>query len=82
MNGVDGIVFTGGIGENDQMLRETVCQKLTYLGITFDAAANRGKGERRISGSDSPVAVWVIPTNEELVIARDTRDVVERLQAQ
>ncbi|MDB4897119.1 MAG: acetate kinase [Firmicutes bacterium] len=82
MNGVDGIVFTGGIGENDRLLRKTVCQKLTYLGITFDPAANRGKGERRISGSDSHVAVWVIPTNEELVIARDTRDLVERLQAQ
>jgi acetate kinase len=82
MDGVDGIIFTGGIGENDRLLRKTVCQKLTYLGITLDSAANGGKGERRISGSDSRVEVWVIPTNEELVIARDTRDLVERLQAQ
>lgn len=82
MNGVDGIVFTGGIGENDRLLRETVCQKLTYLGITVDSEANGGKGERRISGSDSQVEVWVIPTNEELVIARDTRDLVERLRAE
>lgn len=79
MNGVDGIVFTGGIGENSKLLRETLCQNLSYLGVTFDAAGNAGNGERRISGPDSRVAVWVIPTNEELVIARDTLDLVAHL---
>jgi acetate kinase len=79
MDGVDGIIFTGGIGENDRLLRQTICQNLTYLGITFDAEANQAKGERRISGADSQVEVWVIPTNEELVIARDTRDLVKGL---
>lgn len=79
MNGVDGIIFTGGIGENSKLVRETVCRNLSYLGVTFDEEANRAKGERRISGAESKVEVWVIPTNEELVIARDTRDLVASL---
>lgn len=81
MNGADGIIFTGGIGENDWLLRERVCQNLSFMGITFDPAANkdRARGERRISSPDSKVEVWVIPTNEELVIARDTRDLVGKL---
>lgn len=77
MDGVDGIVFTGGIGENAGILRETLCKNLTYLGVTFDPAANKGRGERMISGPDSRVGVWVIPTNEELVIARDTAQLVQ-----
>lgn len=72
MNGVDAIIFTGGIGENSKPLRERICHNLSYLGVTFDPEGNTGKGERRISGPDSRVEVWVIPTNEELVIARDT----------
>lgn len=76
MNGVDAIVFTGGIGENSARLREAVCSHLTYLGVTLDPEANRGTGERPITTPESPVEVWVIPTNEELVIARDTRDLV------
>lgn len=76
LNGMDGLVFTGGIGENSRLLRKTVCENLTYLGVTLDEEGNEGKGERRISGPDSRVEVWVIPTNEELVIARDTRDLV------
>ncbi len=82
LNGVDSIVFTGGIGENVALLRKTVCENLTYLGVKFDEKANeeciRGKGGR-ISASDSAVSVFVIPTNEELVIARDTKDIVEAL---
>jgi len=76
MDGVDVIVFTGGIGENDAMLREAVCRNLTFLGITFDPEGNKGKGERRISGPDSKVEVLVIPTNEELMIAREAKALV------
>jgi acetate kinase len=78
MNGVDAIVFTGGIGENSNLLRAAVCRNLTYLGVELDEEVNnvRSKQERRISTPNSKVQVWVIPTNEELVIARDTRDLV------
>ncbi len=75
MNGVDAIVFTGGIGENTFDLREDVCNNLTYLGIKIDADVNatliKGK-EGEISTADSAVKVFVLPTNEELAIARDT----------
>ena len=73
MNGVDAIVFTGGIGENDPALRACVCENLGYLGLTIDAEKNAKRGEEiKITTSDSKVAVYVIPTNEELAIARDT----------
>ena len=82
MDGVEAIVFTGGIGENATDLRETVCNNLTYLGIKIDNDANdkciRGKGGK-ISADDSAVPVYVIPTNEELVIARDTKTIVQAL---
>jgi acetate kinase len=82
MDGVDAIIFTGGIGENSVRLRAAVCSKLTYLGVTLDRLANEGRGERTISEAGARVAVWVIPTNEELVIARDTRDLVLRARRQ
>jgi len=76
MDGVDAIVFTGGIGENTFDLRAHVCKNLTYLGVTFDDGANercqRGV-EGEISGADSRVKVFVLPTNEELLIARETK---------
>lgn len=73
MNGVDAIVFTAGIGENADNVRETVCSYLGYLGITVDPEANKVRGEERvISTADSKVKVAVIPTNEELAICRDT----------
>ena len=82
MNGVDAIVFTGGIGENTIDLRADVCNNLGYLGVELDAEANeimrRGK-EGEISTANSKVKVYVLPTNEELVIARDTRDIVNSL---
>ncbi|MGE5673652.1 MAG: acetate/propionate family kinase [Mycobacterium leprae] len=79
MNGVDAIVFTGGIGENSKLLRQRIMEHLTYLGITFNPETNNLRGkEVRISGADSQVEVWVIPTNEELVIARDTKELVTR----
>lgn len=73
MNGVDAITFTAGIGENDGSIREKVCSYLGYLGITIDAQANSKRGEEIvISTADSKVKVLVIPTNEELAIARET----------
>ncbi len=73
MNGVDAIAFTAGIGENDGGVRERVCKYLGYLGIEIDAEANKARGEEvMISTPDSKVKVLVVPTNEELAIARET----------
>lgn len=73
MNGVDAISFTAGIGENDSAVRAAVCERLTYLGITLDKEANKKRGElTQISTADSKVKVFVVPTNEELAIARET----------
>ena len=77
MNGVDAIVFTGGIGENDATLRAEVCKSLTYLGADFDADKNAQRGEIKFSTEDSKVSLYVIPTNEELAIARDTLALVK-----
>ena len=81
MNGVDAIVFTAGLGENQDTLRERICTNMEYLGIKFDHEANKGvRGkEKKISAPDSKVAVYIVPTNEELVIARDTKAIVEKL---
>lgn len=74
MNGVDAIAFTAGLGENDQVVRRKIVSRLGYLGITLDDEANgRARGtETVISTPDSKVPVWVVPTNEELAIARET----------
>ena len=73
MNGVDNIVFTAGIGENCALVRTKVCSYLGYLGITIDEEANGKRGEEIvISTPDSKVKVLVVPTNEELAIARET----------
>lgn len=74
MNGVDAIAFTAGLGENDEIVRRKVVSRLGYLGITLDEEVNnngRGK-EIAISTPDSKVPVWIVPTNEELAIARET----------
>ena len=77
MNGVDAIVFTAGVGENSRDTRAAICEYFGYLGVKLNAEANAKRGEDiMISTADSPVKVFVIPTNEELVIARDTRDIV------
>ena len=77
MNGVDAIAFTAGVGENDAAIRNEVCSYLTYLGVTVDAEANKKRGEEvKISGADSKVQVFAIPTNEELAIARETKDLL------
>jgi len=76
---VDAIVFTGGIGENGLEFRAAVVERLGALGVKLDAAANKVRGkEATISTADSPIKVLVVPTNEELVIARDTKEIVER----
>ncbi len=73
MNGVDAICFTAGIGENSAHVRRMVCAYLGYLGIALDEQKNSVRGEDiRISTEDSRTAVYVIPTNEELAIARET----------
>ena len=73
LNGVDAIVFTAGIGENAAHIRSMVCEYLGFLGITIDEEKNAVRGkEMEISTPDSKVAVFVIPTNEELAIARET----------
>ena len=78
MNGVDGIIFTAGIGENSAATRAAICQYLGYLGIEICPECNAKRGEDMfISTADSKVKVMVIPTNEELVIARDTKELVE-----
>jgi acetate kinase len=72
IGGMDALVFTAGIGENDAHTRQAVCHQLRWLGVDLDEAANavRSGEPRRISLADSKIAVYVIPTNEELMIAR------------
>ncbi len=77
LDGVDAIVFTAGIGENSPFLRQRVCEGLGFLGVTIDPEKNNSRGkEVDITGDGSKVKVLVIPTNEELVIARDTMEIV------
>ena len=77
MGGLDGIVFTAGIGENGPEVRADSLKGLEFLGVKLDAEANKCRGKlQKISAEDSKVQVWVIPTNEELVIARDALDIV------
>lgn len=80
MGGVDCIVFTAGIGENDIDMRRRILSDMEYLGVDFDEIANDGRGEREISRKGSKVRAFVIPTNEELVIARDTIALVNNLK--
>jgi acetate kinase len=73
LGGCDAIVFTAGLGENNSALRASVCEQLAAFGVKLDAEANKVRGDFQvISSKDSKVSVLVIPTNEELVIARDT----------
>ena len=77
LGGVDALIFTGGIGENADSVRARVCNDARWLGIVLDEAANAAGGPC-ISTADSRVSAWVIPTDENLVIARHTRDVLDR----
>jgi acetate kinase len=77
LGGLDGLVFTAGIGERSVRVREQVCGKAAWLGIELDGAANR-RGEPRITNTESPISAWVIPTDEELMIARHTLEVLRQ----
>jgi acetate kinase len=81
LNGCDAVIFAGGIGENATPVRQMVCEGLDGLGIEIDAGRNAQTIgiEGRISKDSSRVPVWVIPTNEELLIARDTVRCIEGL---
>ena len=71
LGGLDALAFTAGIGENSTLVREALCRKPAWLGVKLDTQANDANGPR-ISSPDSNVSVWVIPTNEELMIAQHT----------
>jgi acetate kinase len=78
LNGADAIVFTGGIGENSARIRSAVCVHLDWFGIRLDADRNAtAKGEASVQALDSRVQVWTMPTNEELVVARQTKELLE-----
>ena len=81
MDGADAVIFAGGIGENAAPVREKICQSLGSLGIRVDAAKNQAAigVEREISEDTAPIKVWVIPTDEELLIARDTLRVILKI---
>ncbi len=80
MNGLDAVLFTGGIGENAYDVRAAVCKDMEFFGIKLDAKVNDGlRGKlTKISAADSKVEVWVVPTNEELLIARDTLALISK----
>jgi acetate kinase len=77
LNGVDVIAFTAGVGENDHKVREDVCKYLGYLGVTIDLEKNKARGkEVMLTTPESTTKVCIIPTNEELAIARETVSLV------
>ena len=77
MNGVDYIIFTGGIGENQINIRKGICEKLEFMGVEIDVDENNMRGEEKIiSKPTSKVTVYVVPTNEELMIAKETQRLV------
>ena len=77
MNGVDYIIFTGGVGENQINIRRGICEKLEFMGVKLDVDANNMRGEEKeISTHDSKIKVYVVPTNEELMIAKETARLV------
>ncbi len=79
LRGIDAVVFTGGIGENQINIRKKICEDLEWMGVKIDLEKNKIKGEQiKISAEDSKVLVYVIPTDEEMVIARDTKRLVEK----
>ena len=79
LEGVDAIVFTAGVGEKNTLIRGEICDKLACLGVKIDPEANKIVGEVvKISSDDSKIDIYVIPTDEELMIARDTLDLINR----
>ncbi len=79
LGGLDAVVFTAGIGERSAPIRAAICERLAWLGAQLDAAANEA-GEARIAGADSRLGLWVVPTDEELMIARHTRSLLSGAQ--
>ena len=78
LNGLDVLTFTAGVGENGPDTRQAICNYLGFMGIKLDAEKNKARGkEMLISTPDSKVQVWVVPTNEELMIAQDTAELVK-----
>ena len=78
MNGIDYIIFTGGVGENQILIRKGICEQLTFMGVEIDEDLNNMRGEQKlISKADSKVKVYVIPTNEELMIAKETKRLIK-----
>ena len=78
MNGIDYIIFTGGVGENQILIRKGICEQLTFMGVEIDEDLNNMRGEEKlISKADSKVKVYVIPTNEELMIAKETKRLIK-----
>jgi acetate kinase len=78
LGGADAIVFTGGIGENSVSMRDAICRDLSWFGIHLDIGKNAtAKGEARIDASNSRVQLWIMPTNEELIVARQSRDLLQ-----
>ena len=78
LNGIDVLTFTAGVGENDCAVRAAVCEYLSFMGVKIDPELNSKRGkEMKISTPDSTVEVWVVPTNEELMIAQDTAELVK-----
>jgi len=78
LNGADAVVFTGGIGENSKRLRAAVCANLDWFGIRLDPLKNdNAKGEMRMDAANSRVQIWIMPTNEELIVARQSRDLLQ-----
>ena len=82
MGGLDAVIFTGGIGENSAPVREGACDHMEYLGIKLDLQKNLdlNRKEGEISTPDSKVKVWIVPTNEELLIARDTKEIINKIK--
>jgi acetate kinase len=82
LGGIDVLTFSGGIGENSAEIRSAVCRNLTAFGVELDEAANRtARGEAAISTQSSAVKIWIVPANEEVIVARETAAVVNRAMA-
>ena len=81
LNGIDAMVFTGGIGENQINIRKKICNYLKFMGLEIDEQTNNVRGEEiLITKPESKIKAYIIPTNEELVIARDTKELVENIK--
>lgn len=81
LGGVDAITFTGGVGENGMETRERICKYLEPFGAKIDLELNNVKGkERKISTEDSKIQIYIIPTNEELMIARETAELIKNMK--